>query len=244
MISRVAVCTMAICFCVSFSVYTQSTYRITELKLAQSDSSYSIDGSYPKVEGLADKAAQSRCNTTISSLVNGWLQGFTSTSHLAFTRFMTRAATGPVSFLDISYDVELNGERFLSLTLEWSGRPAGSPHPVVELTGLTFDLESGSEIFLYDLFEPGSHYLDTLSHVCAEELLGQNASLNKVIEGTSATYGNFHNFTLDDESLTIMFGPEQVDTYKGAPAGRSVKIPYYKLENILRKHGPLSKLFK
>ena len=110
--------------------------------------------------------------------------------------------------------------------------------------GLSFDLTTGNEIFLYDLFEQGSHYLDTLSHYCIQDLLGQNASLGKVIEGTSPSYGNFHNFTLDDESLTIIFGPEQADTYKGAPGGRTVSIPYVTLENIVRKNGPIGLLLK
>lgn len=122
---------------------------------------------------------------------------------------------------------------------------AWNAHPASGSSTLTFDLTTGNEIQLDDLFEPESRYLDTLSRYCIANLLLQGATNDfSLTEGASPTYSNFEHFTLDEEYLTIIFDVYQVDSYGNAPGGYTVQIPYAALKNVLRKNGPIDSLLR
>lgn len=109
-------------------------------------------------------------------------------------------------------------------------------HGNTDFRTFTFDLKSGAELKLADLFVSGTPYLDKLSSISRAELpkiIGKDLVTQSMLEdGTTPKDENFANFFLDGTSLVIQFSPYAVAPYSAGP--QTLAIPTSELKDILK----------
>jgi len=108
-------------------------------------------------------------------------------------------------------------------------------HPNGFYRTFTFDTESGTELAIRNLFQPKSAYLARLSEISRFELakvLGPDANLEYLNQGTEPKDLNFENFAIESDALVLIFPPYQVGPY--ALGTQIVTIPLSQLKDILK----------
>ncbi len=108
-------------------------------------------------------------------------------------------------------------------------------HPNTFYRTFTFDLATGEELKIEDLFVSRSGYLARLSAIAEFELsksLGEFANLEYIRQGVAQDPINFQSYVLDGDALVLIFPPYQVAPY--AAGTQSVSIPRAQLAEILR----------
>lgn len=108
-------------------------------------------------------------------------------------------------------------------------------HPNTFYRTFTFDLATGEELKIEDLFVSRSGYLARLSAIAEFELsksLGEFANLEYIRQGVGEDPINFQSYVLDGDALVLIFPPYQVAPY--AAGTQSVSIPRTQLAEILR----------
>jgi hypothetical protein len=236
----------------AFCLFTQALaqhpgrYEIRDVSLNATDSvSYYIVGEYPLIVGLADTTIQSHINQRIQSLIQVWIQDFRNLAAEAYSQNRNSPYRFP-SNIELGYDRRGSpSDSVISLLFTNMGLVSSSAHDNTQYSTLTFDLWTGKLIELSDIFQPGSHYLDTLSSYCISALLAQKGTTDTSLietDGVSPKLENFTRFLLEHDQLTIFFDPYQVDSFGNAPHGYEVNIAYESLRRILAHSGPLSVL--
>lgn len=113
-------------------------------------------------------------------------------------------------------------------------------HPNVFFRTFTFD-ETGAEVRLGDLFDPGASYLQRISQKVYTGVLAQleerggtvSADMEDTVRiGTSPTPETLQFFYLDGNTLHILIPPYQAAAY--AAGSFDVAIPLSELQDILR----------
>lgn len=136
-----------------------------------------------------------------------------------------------------NYEIALQTDKVLSILIINSDMYAGAAHPNNYNTTLNYNLDSGVEIGITDLFKTGSSFLDDLSKLAIIDLQNQykkgglESTGEMIAEGASPKLENFSKFTLSHDSLNIIFDPYQVGPY--AAGTRVVRIPYSEIGDKL-----------
>lgn len=137
-------------------------------------------------------------------------------------RYELRAPLGPV----------------ISLQFEIDGYVTGAAHPFHVTRSVNFDLESGRDIALSDLFTPGSDYLQVISDYCIAQLKSRGIDSSDFSLGAAPTPDNYRNWNITPSGLQITFDEYQVAAYALGP--QIVLIPYPQLISLIKDPGPLS----
>ncbi len=94
-------------------------------------------------------------------------------------------------------------------------------HPNGYYRTFTYDLQTGQEVTLQDLFLPSIPYLERLSDRARADLPaiikqmsgGDEGDPSMLADGTSPTADNFQWFYIDSTNLVLIFPPYQVGPY-------------------------------
>ena len=108
-------------------------------------------------------------------------------------------------------------------------------HPNTFYRTFTFDLKTGAELKISDLFVPRSDYLKRLSAIAEFELsksLKDMTDIEYIRQGVTAEALNFQTFAIEGEDLILIFPPYQVAPY--AAGTQTVSIPLEQLKEILK----------
>ena len=108
-------------------------------------------------------------------------------------------------------------------------------HPNAFYRTFTFDLATGAELKIDDLFLPRANYLTRLSAIAEFELgkaLGEFADPEYIRQGVTPEAINFQSFAIDGANLVLIFPPYQVAPY--AAGTQTVSIPLAQLAEILK----------
>lgn len=108
-------------------------------------------------------------------------------------------------------------------------------HPNAFYRTFTFDLGTGEELGIGDLFVPKSEYLKRLSAISEFELskaLGDTVDIEYVRDGVKPEALNFQSFAIEGDALVLIFPPYQVAPY--AAGTHRVSIPLSQLAEILK----------
>ncbi|MEK7099651.1 MAG: DUF3298 domain-containing protein, partial [Patescibacteria group bacterium] len=92
----------------------------------------------------------------------------------------------------------------------------GGAHPNTFYRTFTFDVSTGKELSISDLFVPGSEYLSTLSTIARADLPGIEGDYTNpefITDGTKPVVESFQNFYFEGSQLVIVFPPYQVGPY-------------------------------
>lgn len=154
------------------------------------------------------------------------------------------------NYIEVGYDVMYADDDLISV-LFGEDTFTGGAHPNHDYFTLTYDLKSGRELKLADLFKTGAKYLSTISAYAIRDLkarkdpdTGENMGIAQDIfeDGAKPTAANYRCWNLSKKGLLITFPPYQVAAYAYGP--QSVIVPYSQLKAIARPNGALAKVNK
>jgi len=144
------------------------------------------------------------------------------------------------TFMKATYQVTNGTDGLLSILYTVADYWSGAAHPNQYARVLNFNLITGQEIALADLFLPGTNYLQAISDYCVTDLKKQDRLMFEA--GAQPTSDNYQNWNITPNGLQISFDPYQVGPYAMGPA--KVFIPYTNLQQILNPDGPLAALIQ
>lgn len=135
--------------------------------------------------------------------------------------------------LDLSYVIYFSNERLISLRLAHSVMEAGQMHPISYYETINYDLETGKQLRVRDIFKRG--YLKRLSNYSRKELTERYALVTQdwMMNGTRPTAGNFTNWNLVPDGVLLSFEDYQVSAHSfGQP---EFVVPFSALQGTLRR---------
>lgn len=227
-----------------FSICNAQDIRIEnkELKDSSVKLRYHTSAIYPQLTGMKNEGIQKKVNKEIQETVSKGIN--------EFKKDMSEwdLSSIPAEFnseIEYSYTSYVLNEDVFSFALEIYSYYAGAAHPNHWSKSMNFDLKTGINIPLKNLFVPGAKYLDKISKYCISDIKFQGGQIGyepdemMLNEGAGANDSNFLNYNLLQKGLQITFDPYQVGPY--ALGTQYVFIPYIILNEMINAEGVLKK---
>ncbi len=134
------------------------------------------------------------------------------------------------------FEIKTNERNILSLTL--SNYAYAYPHAngLTVMGSLTFDVETGRQYELNDLFLPGSPYIERLSTLVKQQITERDIP----VIGEFSSISPQQEFYIADKALVLYFQSIEITPhYVGIPM---FPISVYQLEDIINPEGPLGRM--
>ncbi|EPD50686.1 hypothetical protein HMPREF1210_02656 [Paenisporosarcina sp. HGH0030] len=177
---------------------------------------------YPFVIGLANRQAEMKINSVIVSTMNNTMV------ELGFHEPFLQEMIG-------QFEIKTNERNILSLTLTVYGFTGGA-HGNTIVKALSFDVTTGRQYELKDLFKPDSDYVTVLSKIIGQKVKDWDIQLLEPFTKIRPD----QDFYFADHSLVIYFQQYEITAYVwGFPY---FPIPILDIQNIIQPDGPLEKL--
>ncbi len=226
-------------------VATSTQNGVTKAHLEDSGDVYQIDGYYPTETPLlvsAGTSANASAVFTMKTFVETEAARFKDNSIADLTPDDIRIQElgGDRKYtLEADYDVHLS-DATVSYVYHMYADTMGA-HPNAYYRTFTFDLATGEELHIGDLFQT-TDFLEVLSNESRIRLVPQIAKGYEVPEaeldrsmldaGTTPFSDNFQNFYFEGNALVLLFPPYQVGPW--ALGTQEVAIPRSELGNTLK----------
>lgn len=202
---------------------------------------------YPVLSGGANDAA---FNQLVKARVVKELADYRKQMMSISAADLKTLPAGMNNYIDLSYNVEYADNDLISVSF-LEDTFAGGAHPNQNYFTITYDLKSGRELKLAELFKPGAKYLAAISAYATKDLQGrkmpdsnENLGLAQDVfaEGAQPMAKNYRNWNLTKKGLLFTFDPYQVGPYAAGP--QTVVVPYAQLTEIARPDGALMRVMK
>jgi putative hemolysin len=133
--------------------------------------------------------------------------------------------------LDISYEIIPYNENIESFEFDIQTYQGGA-HGNLEVKTLTFNLTTGEQIMIEDLFKKDSDWIQTLSDIAVADILERDLGFDEelVNMGAGPDKINFEKFALDYDTLYLYYPPYYVAPY--AAGLQVVEIPLTDIADI------------
>lgn len=139
------------------------------------------------------------------------------------------------TYINGSYEIKTNERGVLSLSLEGLANFGGA-HPNTMINSMSFDVTSGHNYLLSELFKPNSNYVEILSRKVLIQLKEQEIPLFDDYPGIEPN----QDYYIADKSLVIYFQLYQIAPYvAGFPYA---VIPIYQIQDIILENSLLEKM--
>lgn len=200
---------------------------------------YSIAAQYPVMKGLRNNSAQDALNSMLSKWVLNRITQFRTDLDAMESPNATSRLPGD-NRISVTYSLKVKTDHILGIAWDVYQQFAGAAHPSEVLNVMVYDLDTGRQLMLADVFIPGSPYLKRLSQFCTQQLTvaAANSGYPLFEEGLRPIPKNFENFLLRPEGLYIVFNPYQVAPYVAGV--QEVTVPYTVVADLLQPGGPVS----
>lgn len=180
---------------------------------------------FPEVVGLQNLHVQQMINQSIVRL----------TQHLINQQYQQQEVKRFAEMIG-TYEVKTNERGVLSLTISNYAIAPQHANGLTITKSLTFDIETGKNYQLKDLFKPGSDYVGVLSRIVKKQIEEREVP---IINDFSKISPN-QDYYIADKSLVIYFQPIEITPhYFGSPM---FPISVYEIEDIIDESGPLGKM--
>lgn len=178
---------------------------------------------YPQICNLPNSRIQDYINRTILNNVYSLIkeQGYYDNSNVSITG---------------TYELKNNDKGILSLTLI-NYAFSGGAHGITIVKGLSFDIITGYQYNLSDLFKQGSDYVDKISDIIRKQIKERDFPTLDKFKKIKPN----QDFYIADKCLVIFFQLYEIAPYAAG-------IPYfpisiYDLQDIISAKGPLDRMF-
>ncbi|MGE6489040.1 DUF3298 and DUF4163 domain-containing protein [Paenisporosarcina sp. NPDC076898] len=177
---------------------------------------------YPFVIGLANPQAELKINSAIVSTLNQTMV------ELGYHEPSLQEMVG-------EFEIKTNERNILSLTLTVYAFTGGA-HGMTIVKALSFDVTTGKQYELKDLFKPDSDYVTVLSKIIGQKIKDWDIDLLEPFTKIRPD----QDFYFADHSLVIYFQLYEITPYVwGFPY---FPIPILDIQDIIQPDGPLEKL--
>ena len=193
---------------------------VTNKNITHSKPNISVN--YPHITNLPHSLTEKKINGDIVSLLNNLLieQGFYNESLVELVG---------------TYEIKTNERNILSLSLTVYSFTGGA-HGLTITKSLTFDVMTGKQYSLKDLFNPNSNYVEKLSQIISMKIEAWDVPLLEDF----TTIRPDQDYYLADHTIVIYFQLYEITPYVyGFPY---FPIPIKSIEDIIRTEGPLNTL--
>lgn len=208
---------------------------------------YEIKISYPQIHS-PNKIAEKDFNETTKKWAANKVVEFKKTLSDWNTDRLPPEMKANGSSLTVNYDLAtLNQNQMVSLRFSADSYYVGAAHPSHRYQVLNYDLINNKKVFLDDLFESNSSYLQQIAKIATDKLQTKlNAASNDKVdifkEGLAPTAKNYEVFNLTPEGFRFTFNEYQVAAYVFGP--QEIIIPYTDLNSFYKDGTPLAKCLK
>ncbi len=226
----------------SVTTTLNSQITITAGKITESDKSIPCDiaAAYPIIKGLdiPTRPIENTINQSLYQVVSKDVDEFKSS--LASSSSYPVGAPPAQNTLSINYSSSTpsNFGNIVSFTISQELYSAPAAHPEHQVDSFTYDLASGRQIYLNDLFKGA--YLKAISAYASSTLqtsLGDYANADMINQGTTPTADSFKVFIPKNDGLHVIFNEYQVAPYVvGEPevvVPWSILKPFFLKENLI-----------
>lgn len=216
-------------------LYEQVRFTTVSSSESNEGPNYSITTETPTLEGVDDGRVL-EFNVLMQMTVNEMVDGFKTS--------MKEQPVTPItagSSFDVKYELLSPPGYIYSIKFVVMGYTDGAAHPYHFSKTVNFNLETGMEVTLDELFLPGSNYLQIFSDVSKAELSTRDIGFTDEIfaSGADPTPENYKNWNITADGLLITFDEYQVAPYAAGP--QTVTVPYNALKDVIDPQGPLDK---
>jgi hypothetical protein len=149
-------------------------------------------------------------------------------------------------FYDVSHKVVYASDEFVSVLFYIVNYNWGAAHSIHQPVSFNFDLKTGREVKLAQLFRPGSAYLRHIAALCEKDLtrrfrrgFPEGQSIISP-DGVTPKPGNFDSWVVTRDGLVFIFEEYQVVSY--ADGEPKVLIPFDSLKEFINPRGALARL--
>jgi hypothetical protein len=243
----------ALTLCLCTSAFAKSTPAIdlsngvslaAESEHMASDSShYKINIESPILSGNALNPAAKTYNQSINQIINTLITAFKTkiVENSAYTKKLPESVQENsllISYSAISFKAA--NQQIISIRINNEYYYAGSAHPAHQIQVFNYNLSTGKEIKMTDLFKAKSNYLDLISHYARGDLLNKikNDDKEAFDKGTAPIAENYLNWNLKPNGILMTFNENQVAAYVyGQP---EVLVPYTMLQDDILSSAPIA----
>jgi hypothetical protein len=200
-----------------------------EVQLKSERLRYEVDVKYPQIKG-ADALHIQRLNRRIKELAAREYQWPLSPSKQDLLHFQK---THPEAFntIDLDYEVILATDPILSIFFQGYSYGIGAAHAVEYSFTVNYDLVSGKELKLSDLFAPRSNHLQTVSRYCTDELSTREDGKFMLKESVAPVAANFKSWNITRNGIRFNF--DECTVFACANGEQVVEIPFANLKSSL-----------
>lgn len=208
---------------------------VPERVLLKSESrNYDIDVTYPQILGTPSSDpnkidAVNQYLEASGTKLYQWPQS--SSAKMSYTQLQS----GSRHTVNFTYQVGLATDSFLSISFIGYGYNGVLNQQIQDSFSVNYDLTTGKQLKLADLFKPGSTYLEFISKYSTDEI-SRRTGLKGNAEALKPETENFNNWQLTPGGVTFYFKTCQVLDCKEGDL--NVEIPYEKLHAVLNPEFP------
>lgn len=175
---------------------------------------------YPVLVNMKDKKIEDSFNNVIKERVDEYKN--------LYNRNDTDDKETLKQTIFVDYEILRKEKDYISLKLIISLYTEGAAHPNNFLDSITFDLETGSELRLKDLFKEDSDYEKTLNEVLNEKVKELEYELFEEYKGLE----EHQQFYLTDNGLAIYYQPYVYTPHAVGPL--ILEVPFAEIKDILK----------
>ncbi|MFY9225128.1 MAG: DUF4163 domain-containing protein [Blastocatellia bacterium] len=215
----------------TFSVGDKTQIIDKEIKEEDKAKKYSFNLTYPQIQG-SNQPNVEKFNQEVAAKVQKIYQEFkTDTSESETPPYVDLEAS---SYYDGYYLIEFASKDLISVVFYSESYYLGAVHPNTSVMAFNFNLNTGQEIKLEDLFLKNSNYLEKIDKICS--------SLTKDIDtgfffDTTPPKENIWCWNITERGIYLHFGIAHVYGDVG-----TISIPYNELKDVIDLAGPMSSL--
>jgi hypothetical protein len=195
---------------------------------------YEIDVSYPQILGTPymEPNKISQVNQQLKDAATKLYQWpLDSRAQMS----LHEVKSGIRNIVSFTYQVPLATDSFLSVRFIGYSYNGGAGRQLQDSFSINYDLTTGKQLKLSEIFKPGSDYLEFISRYCTDEL-SRDGTRKTVDYALDPTAQNFQNWQITPSGITFNFyACKVVDCADG---DQSVEISFDDLKPLLRPGVP------
>lgn len=202
---------------------------------------YSIEVNYPQIKNAKLNSSEYQFNLVAKKWALDAIRSFQNSVKKEDTKSLPPEIKANGSALSITYDLStIEPHQFVSLRYLSYMYHMGAAHPTHTYQSINYDLSQNKQIFLSDIFNSNSNYLQHIATLCKQRL---KPKLNEQMfeDGLTPNLKNFEVWNITRKGIQFTFNEYQVAAYVFGP--QEVTLTYDDLKQVLARNSTVYKCF-
>jgi hypothetical protein len=204
---------------------------------------YKVDIKYPQLSGDAVDAAGRQFNEKMNQFTISETTEFASKVADSHEQSIKLPAAVQQNYFNLNFNASVfkaKDQMLMGIRFNKEYFYAGNAHPMHDIEVYNYNLSTGKDMKLGEIFTPNSEYLKFISNYCRIELTKRLKVMHmKLIpEGVAPQAENFINWNTEPDGLLFTFDENQVAPY--AAGQPEVFISYKTLKEMISPGAPIA----